>query len=262
VTHSSYFVIDLLNLAYVAMAIAIAAYADRLFKSRPIGLWGDIAVAVVGVAAFAVFLKNGYDRALLELNDWYPAYFSLAYAPVVAFVSIGFVRSIAPFFPAPAGQPAMAMAAGGTVTPPPPSMLGGSSAAAIDPVPEPAASAAIATGPVAKPESKLKKRLTQVFWIGLTILIALVGLARFVARNDLPGCGSQPTKEVIAKIYQPLKVEFKRYDKVETKSTADDVITCAASVTLMNDRHADLEYEITRQEGGNFSVKITAARDQ
>jgi hypothetical protein len=261
VTHSSYFAINFLNLIYVATAIAIAVYANRLFKSRPIGLWGDIAVAVVAVAAFAVFLKSGYDRALLELSDWYPAYFSLAYAPFVAFVSIGFVRSIAPFFPAPAGQPTMAMAASGAVTPPPPSMLSGSSAAAIDPIAEPTDSAPIAAEPV-KPESKLKQRLTQVFWIGITIVIALVGLARFVARNDLPGCSSQPTKEVIAKIYQPLKVEFKRYDNVDTKSTADDVVTCAASVTLMNDQHAYLEYEITRQEGGQFSVKITAARDQ
>lgn len=265
--HLPTLVINLLNLAYVLMAIAIAVYANRLFKSLPIGLWGDIAVAAAGFAAFTFFLKTGYDRALLELNDWYPAYFSLAYAPWVAFVSIGFVRSITQFLPAPAAQPAMAMAASSSGTPAAmPSAAAGSAANSVasNPVPPPliADFDPVGADPETKQEPTWKRRLKLAFWSIILILIALTSVARFVARNDLPGCSAQPTKEVIAKIYQPLKVEFKRYDEVETKTSADDLITCAASVTLMNDQHAYLEYAISREEGGKFIVKIIAARDK
>ena len=268
--HLPNLVINLMNLCYVLMAIAIAVYANRMFKSLPLGLWGDIAAAAVGCVVFAFFLRTGYDRALLELDDWYPAYFSLAYAPWVAFVSIGFVRSIAQFFPAPAGQPAMAMAAAGAGMSPPPlassvaaSETGATAASTVAaPPPIGADPASVAADAAATPEPAWKRRLKLGFWITILALVVLTSVARFVARNDLPGCGAQPTKEVIAKIYQPLKVEFKRYDEVETKSSADDLITCAASLTLMNDQHAYLEYAISREEGGKFTVKITAARDK
>lgn len=266
--HLPTLVINLLNLAYALMAIAIAVYANRLFKSLPMGLWGDIAAAAIGCAAFAFFLKAGYDRALLELNDWYPAYFSLAYAPWVTFVSIGFVRSIAQFLPTPAARPAMAMASNGAGMPAMASVTasetGGAAPAStiVAPPPIGADPASVAADPIAKPEPTWKRRLKLGFWITIMALVVLTSVARFVARNDLPGCGAQPTKEVIAKIYQPLKVEFKRYDEVETKTSANDLITCAASVTLMNDQHAYLEYAISREEGDKFTVKITAARDK
>src|SRR4051812_20170293 len=89
-----------LSAVYIGLAIVIAVFADRLFKSRPIGLFGDVAVAGGSIAAFAIFLGNGWHRMLIELNDAYPAYFAVAYMPIVAFVSIGFVRSLVPLLPA------------------------------------------------------------------------------------------------------------------------------------------------------------------
>ena len=74
-----------LSVVYVGLSVTFAVFADRLFKSRPIGLWGDIAVASGSIALFAIFLGNGWHRMLIELNDAYPAYFAVAYMPIVAF---------------------------------------------------------------------------------------------------------------------------------------------------------------------------------
>src|ERR1700712_3636627 len=103
------FISAALSVIYIVLAIAGAIYANRLFKSLPIGLRGDIAVAAIAVAAFALFLADGWYRLLIGLDDDYPRYFALAYMPLVAFVAIGFVRSLAQFFPARAIQAAPAL---------------------------------------------------------------------------------------------------------------------------------------------------------
>ena len=80
-------------MVYIALAIAVVFYARPMFKQFPMSLRGDVATAVVGIAAFALFLGDGWRRLLLELNDDYPTYFALAYMPLVAFVAIAFVLS-------------------------------------------------------------------------------------------------------------------------------------------------------------------------
>lgn len=227
-----------LSVVYVALAVAVALYTNRLFKSLPLGLWGDIGVAVFGIAAFAIFLGDGWHRLLIELNDDYPIYFALAYMPLVAFVSIAFVRSI--LQAAGSGKPATAVAASG------PGMDAAMPAAA----------------PATRSDSVFMKRMKFVFGVAILAVFVLIYAAQFMTRNDLPGCNAQPTRDVIARIYQPLKVEFKRYDDVRTNATSDDLITCTAAVTTMDNAKAELDYDIRRADGGKFEVKINSVRDK
>ena len=233
------FISIILSIVYIALAIAVAVCANRIFKSRPIGLWGDVAAATVAVAAFAFFLGNGWYRLLIELNDNYPTYFALAYMPFVAFVAIGFVRSISQIF-VPAKPTLAAVAAGGAES----------------------QSAAPIAGEAAEQESPLTRRLKRGVFIVLLILAALIGAAKFITRNDLPGCSAQPTYDVLSKIYTSLKIDLKRYDEVKTNSTTDDLITCTAAITATDNAKAELDYEIRRMDGGKFEVKITNARDK
>lgn len=247
-----------LSFAYAGLAFAFAVFADRLYGSRPIGLWGDVAAAALAIAAFAIFLGDGWHRMLLELNDDYPAYFALAYMPIVAFVAIGFVRSLVPLIPARRAQtaPVMAMAASGQESP-----------SAGTPDRSPASSAAVAsagpeTGPAAKPPSGLMKWIKLAVGVILLIVIVLVGLARFLTRNELPGCGSQTARDLLSNIFQSKKIEVKRYDDIKTNSTTEAMVTCTAFMTMMNDHRAEIDYQITFLADKDVEVRITAGRDK
>jgi hypothetical protein len=247
---SLYFYLDFVNLIYIPLAIAVAVYANRLFQSLPIGLWGDIAVSFVGIAAFAIFLRQGWGDLLLEFNDYAPALFSFAYMPFVAFVAIGFVRTLVPLFPARAAQPAMAMAG------PPP--MGNSGTPAAPPV----SSAPVQGAPSPAPESNLTKWLKRLVGAAVLILFALIALGKYVTRNELPGCDAQQTKELLATIFSRQNLKAKRYDTLKTVSTSENLVTCAGTVTWGDDAQADLEYSIEREEGAKFQVRITRARDK
>jgi hypothetical protein len=241
-----------LSVVYVGLAVTFAVFADRLFKSRPIGLWGDIAVASGSIALFAIFLGNGWHRMLIELNDAYPAYFAVAYMPIVAFVSIGFVRSLVPLLPARAVQPVSAMAMAGDAAGSGP--IGSAQVAA-----EPAASGEPVT---AKPQSALAKWSRLGVGIMLLVVFAVIGLARFATRNDLPGCDARATKNTLSDIFQSRKVEVKRYNDIKTNSTAEALTTCTAFMTMMDDHLAEIDYQIGVLEDKTVQVRITAARDK
>jgi hypothetical protein len=246
-----------LSVVYIGLGITFAVFADRLFKSRPIGLWGDVAAASIAVGAFAVFLGNGWHRLLLELNDAYPDYFAVAYVPVVAFVAVAFVRSLVPLISASAVQPssAMAMAVSG------PDVSGTSfdnnARSSVAPPPE----TARADAP-AKPQSRLMKWLQLTVGVVLLAVIVLVGLARFITRNDLPVCNSQTARDILSNIFQSKKLEVKRYDDIRTTATTDAMISCTAFMTMMDDHRAEIDYQITFIEDQKVQVQITSARDK
>jgi hypothetical protein len=244
-----------LSIAYIALGLTFVVFADRLFKSRPIGLWGDVAVAAVAVGAFAIFLGDGWHRMLLELNDAYPGYFAVAYVPVVAFVAIAFVRSLVPLVPA-AAQPSMlAMAVPGPEASGASFNNAGGSSVAQPPNTAPSEAPA-------KPQSRFMKWLQLTVGVGLLAVIALVFLARFVTRNDLPACNSQTARDILSNIFQSRKVEVKRYDDIKTTSTTDAMVSCTAYMTMLNDNKAEIDYQITFIEDQKVQVKITQARDK
>jgi hypothetical protein len=247
-----------LSVVYIGLAITIAVFADRLFNSRPIGLWGDLAVASIAVGAFAVFLGDGWHRLLLELNDVYPAYFAVAYLPIVAFVAIGFVRSLVPLIPARITQQgaAMAMAAPGPDTPGTVA-FGNNAASAGAPAPE-----TVSAGAPAKPQSRLMKGLQLAVGVVLLSVVVLVGVARFMTRNDLPACNSQTARDILSNIFQSKKVEVKRYDDIKTNGTTEAVVTCTAFMTMMDDHRAEIDYRISFVEDQKVQVQITSARDK
>lgn len=247
-----------MSLVYVALAVAFAVFADRIYGSRPIGLWGDVGVAALANAVFAIFLGDGWRRMLLELNDAYPDYFAVAYMPVVAFVSIGFVRSLMPLLPARGGQraPAMAMAVSGHES------TGGTlNAVPASSGPLPVSDAAPGQ-PGAKPPSAVMKWTKLIVGVVLLAVIVLIGLARFITRNDLPNCTAQSTRDTLSNIYQAKKFEVKRYDEIRTISTSDSKITCTAFVTMADGHKAEVDYQLTFDADKNAELKITGARDK
>jgi hypothetical protein len=261
------FVFDILNAGYVLLGVAVAFLANRLYKSKPIGLWGDVAFAFVGMAAFTYFYKDRFELLLFELNDQYPQYFAMAYMPVVAFISVGFIRSLVPLIPQRFIQPAMAQ--------PAMAMVGGSVDAAAAPPPAPVGSDAAgppslsnvvndAPTPIPAP----KNDSTFVKWVkiglGLVVLIvvALGFIGRYMTRDDLPACGAQNVRDTLAEIYKPLNVTIKRYGTFTTHSTEKDSITCTVGITSTADESADVNYSITRSTEGEFQVKITSVHDK
>ncbi len=236
-----------LNVFFICLAIAVALYGHKLFRSLPIGLAGDMIVSVLAIAAFAAYCQTGWDRLLLELDDDYPKYFRFAYMPFVAFVAIGFVRSLVPLVPAGLAHQLAAMT---SIAPEPVPSGAGPSGGTPAPAQAP------------KPPSKLMKWVNLIAAIFIIGAIALVLLAKLITRNDLPYCDSQVTRNTLSDIFKSKSIEVKRYDSTSTLSSTAELVTCAASFTLVDDNKAEIEYSIYRIEGGAVQVKITKAVDK
>jgi hypothetical protein len=263
-------VFDILNAGYILLGIAVAFLANRLYGSKPLGLWGDVVFAFLGMAAFTFFYKDRFELLLFELNDHYPQYFAMAYMPIVAFISVGFIRSLLPLVPGrftqPAmAQPAMAMSGGPadtaaallSVSPDAsgaPSVPNVSTAATIPSVPMPAASR--------KTDSTFGRWTKIGLGVVLLVVVVLGWIGKYATRDDLPACGSQNVRDTLADIYKPLNVTIKRYGDFTTRSTEKDSITCTAGITSTADDSADVDYTITRSTGGDYQVKITSVHNK
>jgi hypothetical protein len=224
--------ITFLGALFLLLVPVVPILAGPVFRSRPIGLVGDLTAAIVTAAIAYVLLQGDWERMLAGLGNEYASAFAWAYLPFAAFLGVTFVRSLIPVL------------APGLLIP-----------TAAEPTAPVAASAP-------RPASPFILNMNRAVGFLLLAVIALVYLAKFLTKDDLPACDSRETRDALSQIFQSTKVDVKRYDDIKTISTSPEANTCAAALTLANDSHAEVDYKIAFNEKKEAQVAITAARDK
>jgi hypothetical protein len=110
--------------------------------------------------------------------------------------------------------------------------------------------------PAGKPPSAAGRIVKIVVAVGLLAVVGLIMVAKFVTRNDLPGCDSTRAKDVLSDIFKKNNVDATRYDEIKTLSKGDDEITCYAKLTLRDNGAQEIDYKLFR-EGGDMRLQIT-----
>jgi hypothetical protein len=86
---------------------------------------------------------------------------------------------------------------------------------------------------------------------------ALIAIAHFITRNDLPGCDSKRAKDTLSDIFKRNNVNASRYDQVKTLTKGDDEITCNATLTLADNKKLVIDYKLYRAPEGEMRLIIT-----
>ena len=90
----------------------------------------------------------------------------------------------------------------------------------------------------------------------VVVLLALIAIAKFATRAEIPGCDSTAAKDALSDILKKTNVDATRYDEIKTLTTLKDMVTCNAMLTLRNDSNLVIDYRIY-QEGGSMKLMIT-----
>ena len=118
------------------------------------------------------------------------------------------------------------------------------------PAPQPAPAAS----PVGR--ATLMRWIQIIVGISVVAVLALIAVARFTTRNDLPGCDSTQAKNTLSDIFKKNNVDAARYNEIKTLTTLDDMITCNATLTLRDDSKLVIDYRLFK-EGGSMKLLIT-----
>ena len=117
--------------------------------------------------------------------------------------------------------------------------------------------------PVQPGPEKTGSRSKFAIWTQIVVAVVLVVvfvfilIAKFITRNDLPGCDSTQAKDTLSSIFKQRNVDASRYDEIKTVTTDPDDITCNATLTLRDNSKLAIEYKIYRQPEGGTKLLIT-----
>jgi hypothetical protein len=112
---------------------------------------------------------------------------------------------------------------------------------------------------VAGAESKRSKTwwlVNVIVGIALLSVGALILIGRLVTRNDLPGCDSTRAKDTLSDIFKKNNVTASRYDDIKTLTTAENEITCNATLTLRDNSKLVIDYKLFK-EGSDMRLLVT-----
>jgi hypothetical protein len=116
--------------------------------------------------------------------------------------------------------------------------------------------------PQPAPAASPAGRGTLMRWIQIGVgcavvaVLAVIAIARFATRDDLPGCGSTQAKDTLSDIFKKNNVNASRYDEIKTLTTGNDEITCNAALTLRDDSKLVIDYRLYR-EGDGMKLLVT-----
>ena len=117
------------------------------------------------------------------------------------------------------------------------------------------------TPPSAAPEPRQGISLVQkIVYIAVAVVFGLIGVAKLITWNDLPGCDSTKAKNTLSDIFKQRKVEATRYDSIDTMSKKDDEILCNATLSLKDGGKVAIDYKLFK-ESGETRLLITQAKD-
>jgi hypothetical protein len=117
------------------------------------------------------------------------------------------------------------------------------------------------TPPSAAPAPRQGLSLVQkVVYIAVAVVFGLIGLAKLITWNDLPGCDSTKAKNTLSDIFKQRKVEATRYDSIDTVSKKDDEILCNAKLSLKDGGKVAIDYKLFK-ENNETRLLITEAKD-
>jgi hypothetical protein len=110
-----------------------------------------------------------------------------------------------------------------------------------------------------KPPSTAGRIIKIVVAVGLLAVVGLIMVAKFVTRNDLPGCDSTRAKDTLSDIFKKNDINASRYDEIKTQSKTDEEITCYAKLTLRDNSTQEIDYKLFR-ENGEIRLLITSSK--
>lgn len=112
------------------------------------------------------------------------------------------------------------------------------------------------TPPAAQPEfpatpasPNWSQRITKIVGIVLAVVFGLIGVAKIITWNDLPGCDSKRAKDTLSTIFKEKNVKASGYDSIDTVSKKDDEIQCNAKLTLDDKSKISINYKLTKENG-------------
>jgi hypothetical protein len=104
--------------------------------------------------------------------------------------------------------------------------------------------------------SKAKGLVSTIVGVGLVAVGVVIVLAKFVTRNDLPGCDSTRAKDTLSNIFKQNNIHASRYDEIKTLTTAESEITCNATLTLRDNSKFVIDYKLFK-DGSDMRLLIT-----
>ena len=112
------------------------------------------------------------------------------------------------------------------------------------------------------PDVQPAPRRTLMQWLQIivgglvTIVFAVIGIAKFATRNDLPACDSSQATDTLSEIFKEHKVEATKYDAIKGLTSDKDLVTCNAVLTLKTGGKLDIDYKMFRNDAG-MRLEIT-----
>lgn len=79
--------------------------------------------------------------------------------------------------------------------------------------------------------------------------MALIFAARFVTRDDLPGCDSKRARDTLSNVFQANSLKPTRYNEVRTVSSGKDEVVCSATLATDGPGRIEVDYRFYKQDG-------------